>query len=182
MLQGATQIPVERAFAERVRDVKVVLRNLRRLVPRAGRDRVAMIGHSLGGATAAEAMLRFPRLDAGVDLDGTIFGDVLQKGLDEPFGFMLSNVRDEPGVEDPNLDSFVARLRGPHPMRKLDIGHGGFTDFVVFNPQTARVDPALAARLETLFRVGVPDVATGQAAMAAQRKFLARFMRRYLAR
>jgi hypothetical protein len=107
---------------------------------------------------------------------------VLQKGLDEPFGFMLSNVRDQPGVEDPNLESFLARLRGPHPMRKLNIGHGGFTDFVVFNAQTARVDQALAARLETQFDAGVADLATGQAAMAAQRKFLARFMRRHLAR
>lgn len=46
---------------------------------------VGVFGHSLGGATAAEAMLFDSRLVGGVDLDGTFFGDVVEKGLERPF-------------------------------------------------------------------------------------------------
>ena len=46
---------------------------------------VGIIGHSLGGATAATAMLRDPRFIAGINLDGSFWGDVIEKGLDKPF-------------------------------------------------------------------------------------------------
>jgi len=44
-----------------------------------------MFGHSLGGATAAAAMLDDQRIKAGVNLDGTLFGPVVNAGLDRPF-------------------------------------------------------------------------------------------------
>ena len=44
-----------------------------------------MFGHSLGGATAAAAMLEDQRIKAGVNLDGTLFGPVVNAGLDRPF-------------------------------------------------------------------------------------------------
>lgn len=174
---------IERFFTERVVDVGVVLHNLRRLVPEAHRRApVGMFGHSLGGAAAAEALLHYPRLQAGVDLDGTPFGRVVHEGLDEPFGIMLSTTRDQPGRVDVNLERFIANLRGPHPVRRLDIGHNGFTDFVVLNPQAMLVDPALGAQLEAIFAIGVDSVAEGTAALATQRRFLARFMGRHLRR
>jgi pimeloyl-ACP methyl ester carboxylesterase len=174
---------IERYFTERVVDVGVVLHNLRLLVPEAHRRApVGMFGHSLGGAAAAEALLLHPRLRAGVDLDGTPFGRVVHEGLDEPFGIMLSTTHGQPGQVDVNLERFIANLRGPHPIRRLDIGHNGFTDFVVLNPQAMLVDPALGAQLEAIFAIGVGSVAEGTAALAAQRRFLARFMGRHLRR
>ncbi|KAH0140936.1 hypothetical protein KCU67_g14693, partial [Aureobasidium melanogenum] len=47
-----------------------------------------MMGHSLGGATAAPAMLADNRIAAAVNLDGTMFGDVLNEGLRSPFMIM----------------------------------------------------------------------------------------------
>ena len=44
-----------------------------------------MFGHSLGGATAAAAMLADPRIRAGVDMDGTILGKVAKQGVARPF-------------------------------------------------------------------------------------------------
>jgi pimeloyl-ACP methyl ester carboxylesterase len=171
---------IEAAFQQRVLDVGVVLRQLDRLLPAHGHDLpVGMFGFSIGGAAAAESLLRYPRLRAGVDLDGEAFGRVVEEGLDEPFGIMLGR---HPLEQDPRLSLLVSRLRGPHPLEQLDVEHHGFTDFVVFNPQATIADPALGALLEATFATGVADLAAGTAALAAQRRFLATFMRRYVTR
>ena len=62
---------VPRALAVRVADTRFLLDQLEHL---RGLDlrRVGMVGHSLGGSTAAEVMLADPRIDAGVNLDGLI--------------------------------------------------------------------------------------------------------------
>jgi hypothetical protein len=171
-----SQPAIEAAFEQRVLDVGVVLRELSALLSRRQHPvPVGMFGFSIGGAAAAEAMLRYPRLGAGVDLDGTAFGRVVQEGLDEPFGIMLS--RQPP---EPNLSLLISRLRGPHPLEQLDVEHHGFTDFVVFNPQATLADPALGALLESNYATGVDSLAAGTAALTAQRRFLTAFMRRYL--
>jgi pimeloyl-ACP methyl ester carboxylesterase len=51
-------------------------------------SKVAMFGHSLGGAAAAAAMLNDNRIAGGLDMDGALGGPVVQKGLDRPFMFM----------------------------------------------------------------------------------------------
>ncbi|KFZ10018.1 hypothetical protein V502_08370 [Pseudogymnoascus sp. VKM F-4520 (FW-2644)] len=48
-------------------------------------NKVAMFGHSLGGAASAQAMLRDKRIVGGINLDGSFFSTVIQKGLDRPF-------------------------------------------------------------------------------------------------
>jgi hypothetical protein len=58
--------------------------------------RVGMFGHSAGGFAAAEAMLVDRRIDAGIDMDGSMaysfddndLGDVVEHGLDRPFMLM----------------------------------------------------------------------------------------------
>jgi len=49
---------------------------------------ILMAGHSLGGATAAAAMLADTRIAAAVNLDGTLFDDVLHKNFTSPFMIM----------------------------------------------------------------------------------------------
>src|SRR3954465_1579095 len=85
-----------------------------------------------------------------------------------------------PLEEDPKLSLLISHLRGPHPLEQLDIEHHGFTDFVVFNPEAALAAPPLGAPLESGFATGVDSVAAGTAVVAAQRRFLTTFMRRYL--
>jgi pimeloyl-ACP methyl ester carboxylesterase len=48
-------------------------------------QKAGVFGHSLGGATAGEALLRDSRLVAGINFDGTMFGPVVQEGLNRPF-------------------------------------------------------------------------------------------------
>jgi hypothetical protein len=41
--------------------------------------------HSLGGATAANAMITEPRIVGGLNMDGSLFAPVTTKGLSQPF-------------------------------------------------------------------------------------------------
>jgi dienelactone hydrolase len=53
--------------------------------------RVGVFGHSLGGATAAQFCHNDSRCKAGIDVDGTVFGSVVQEGLHQPFMFLMSD-------------------------------------------------------------------------------------------
>ncbi|RYP71473.1 hypothetical protein DL769_004698 [Monosporascus sp. CRB-8-3] len=121
----------------RVRDVSFVLDQLHspsivsKLIPgltcRLDTSKVGIYGHSLGGATAAEAMLSDSRLVGGVNLDGTFFGSVINRGLDKPLMMMAhegKNLTTDAtwGALWPNLKGFKRQfmLNGST--------HGTFTD------------------------------------------------------
>ena len=53
--------------------------------------RVGAFGHSFGGAVAAEAAHRDQRFLAALNMDGGLFGDVVESGIDRPFMMMLSD-------------------------------------------------------------------------------------------
>ncbi|KAJ0342168.1 hypothetical protein COL922a_001561 [Colletotrichum nupharicola] len=119
--------------AVRAQDTSFVLSHLSKN-PVAGidLDRTIMFGHSLGGATAAAAMLKDPRILGGVDLDGKLLSPVLEEGLDRPFALV-----GRPGhaAEDPTWDQFYSALRG----KKADLSvsgtvHASFTDFPTLIP------------------------------------------------
>ncbi|MGC7099420.1 alpha/beta hydrolase family protein [Amycolatopsis lurida] len=62
-------------------------------------SRIAMAGHSAGGATGIHAMLADPRIKAGVNMDG--MQDVQFTGpLSRPFLFLGREVQYTPGVSD----------------------------------------------------------------------------------
>ncbi|MBB6142810.1 hypothetical protein HNQ77_000748 [Silvibacterium bohemicum] len=48
-------------------------------------SRVGVLGHSIGGAAAAEAGRLDPRIHAALNLDGWTFGQVLRQGLTKPW-------------------------------------------------------------------------------------------------
>lgn len=90
--------------------------------------KLAMYGHSLGGATAAAAMLRDKRILGGMDLDGRIFGPVTQQGLDRPFVIVGG-----PGHETATNSSWselYSHLRGAKAELAIaKTQHNSFTDF-----------------------------------------------------
>jgi dienelactone hydrolase len=84
---------------QRVADTRFVLNQLEKLNKQdsqsvfAGRlnlKTVGIYGHSLGGATAAEALRSDSRFTAGVGMDGSFFGKVVKEGLNRPFMVMHS--------------------------------------------------------------------------------------------
>jgi pimeloyl-ACP methyl ester carboxylesterase len=60
------------------------------LTGRLDLSRVGILGHSFGGAAAAEACWLDPRFKAGIDVDGDLFGEVADAGTSQPFFFMFS--------------------------------------------------------------------------------------------
>ena len=146
---------IERAVAVRVADTRFVLNTLvalnagrnpdaeRRRLPAGLRgalrlSRVGMFGHSLGGATAAEAMFEDRRIKAGVNLDGTLFGPVVNAGLDRPF--MLVAAQGHSRDNDESWAKFWANLLGWRLNLQLTgSAHNSFTDFQVLLPQAAGV-------------------------------------------
>jgi predicted dienelactone hydrolase len=62
-----------------------------KLTGRLDMQRLGMLGHSFGGATALQFCHNDPRCKAGIDLDGAPYGNVVQEGLKQPFLFILSD-------------------------------------------------------------------------------------------
>lgn len=139
----------------RVADVRFALRTLQRterdhVDPR----RIGVFGHSLGGATAANVMLRERGVRAGADLDGSIFGPVTRRGLDRPFLLFRANAA---AVHDPSLTTFHARLTGARPIVDLPTArHLSFGDLgVVARPAPAGVRRRVLGTIDPLRAVAV---------------------------
>lgn len=101
-------------------------------------DRIAIFGHSLGGATAAAVVHDDRRFRAGVNMDGTLFGAAGPAGSDRPFLLLGS---DHPAIpEDPTWDTLFARQRGPIlELRLAGSAHLSFNDGQPLFPQLAGV-------------------------------------------
>jgi predicted dienelactone hydrolase len=52
---------------------------------------IGIFGHSFGGATAAQFCAIEPRCKAGINLDGSPYGSVIETGIDKPFMFLLAD-------------------------------------------------------------------------------------------
>ena len=104
-------------------------------------SRIGMYGHSMGGATAAWAMLDDRRILAGTDLDGSLYGPVLTAGLDRPYLFMCSQLHDL--ADDPSWAETWSHLRGWHKeLRLVNSAHNSYTDLQSLVPQVAAALPS----------------------------------------
>jgi hypothetical protein len=178
--------PTERnhvALPARVTDVRFVLDQLSVLAaggnPDAGNRRlpgglgealdlarVGMFGHSAGGFAAAETMLVDRRIDAGIDMDGSMaysfddndLGDVVEHGLDRPFMLMgagLTSGRPHTHRDAPEWRQFWAKSTGwKRDLYVAEGEHFTFADHQVLLPQIDAVHdlPAelLAGRIGTV--------------------------------
>jgi predicted dienelactone hydrolase len=93
----------EKVAAGRAADVSFVLGELtgaHPVWPAAGLidpSRIAMAGHSAGGAAAIAAMLADPRIRAGIDMDGATVAPIPDHGLSRPFLFLGKQSNYTPG-------------------------------------------------------------------------------------
>lgn len=193
---------VRRAVAVRAADLRFVLDQLacldrggnpdaqRRRLPRGlskvlDLSRVGAFGHSQGGAATAAVMADDPRVRAGVNLDGSVRGPVVERGLDQPFLLVDTAVHD--GLrQDPTWSALWENLRGWHRcLRLADADHLSFTDLVSMGPQLGvplplplgtipaeRAVAAVRATVRTFFDAhlrGRPD--TGHLLMGASPRY-----------
>ncbi|MFD6970248.1 alpha/beta hydrolase family protein [Streptomyces sp. NPDC059949] len=90
-------------------------------------ERVAVVGHSAGGFSTVPAMLRDPRVKAGVNMDGN-FRFPNDTPLDRPL-LMLGQPGHIPGGADPTWDETWTELTGWKRWLSVDdTGHLSFTD------------------------------------------------------
>ncbi|KAK6835914.1 hypothetical protein RU639_002094 [Aspergillus parasiticus] len=91
-------------------------------------DKVAIVGHSFGGATAAAAMLNETRFAGGLNFDGALWGPVLEEGLDRPFiNFGHANITQ---LDNNSWGKIWPHLRGfRRELQLTDSVHLTFTDF-----------------------------------------------------
>jgi dienelactone hydrolase len=152
-------------------------------------SRLGMFGYSYGGYTAGEAMVHDRRIDAGVNLDGSMAhgfglsedwpylpGEVVRRGLDRPFMLFGNDGHNHLAGEafpvgDPSWRDFWSNQRG----WKLDISlrqseHGSFQDLQIAGPQIAAALDLSPTTFEPLIGTIDPD-----RSIAAQRAYLAAF-------
>ncbi|KAL3444102.1 Alpha/Beta hydrolase protein [Aspergillus insuetus] len=96
----------------RARDMSFVLDQLRlgAMGVRVSRTAdVAVLGHSLGGAAAAEAMRQDSRFYAGVNLDGSMYGPLVCQGPgdDDERPFLLFGHENKTHITDPSWAEFI---------------------------------------------------------------------------
>jgi len=121
-----------RIIGQRVADVRFLRRSLPALDERLGHiidaQRVGVLGHSLGGLTAANALEADRALRAGVDLDGSIFGPGVRRPLARPFMIMTEH-------GDGTLLRFWPKLRGARLFVRIDgTRHLNYSDWNVLAP------------------------------------------------
>ena len=144
-------------------------------------SKVGIFGHSAGGATSAQVMYEDDRVDAGIDMDGSLgympdyLLPVAEYGLSRPFMLMNSGYNDD-GEVDSHLtakdrNSFWKNSTG----WKLDLAipngaHYTFTDYQILFPLLNRKLSISPRVIQQSIGTADPDQA-----FEAQRNYIASF-------
>lgn len=148
---------------------------------------IGMFGHSLGGATAAKAMVADSRIIAGINLDGSMFlanpanhqdihalgADLAAQLGDRPF--MIMTHHGHTTHTDPSLAGFWSHLQGWRLLLTMsDSQHYSYTDLEQFLGQllSARILPNQITRARVSEVIGTIQP---RQAVAAERAYIAAF-------
>ncbi|MER6002915.1 alpha/beta hydrolase [Nonomuraea angiospora] len=92
------------------------------------RSRIAMVGQSMGGASALAAMVKDSRVRAGIDMDGTTYARIPKSGFSRPFLF-LGTAEHVTGGRDTSWDRDWKLLTGwKRWLVVTGAEHSSFTD------------------------------------------------------
>lgn len=94
---------------------------------------VGVFGHSIGGATAATVTLNDTIVAGALDFDGTVWGDVVEQGLNKPFMLMVEEGNTRNAVNETPFDNW-ARMWPRLSSAKFDLivndsSHYTFSDY-----------------------------------------------------
>jgi predicted dienelactone hydrolase len=159
MPYAAAEKAATQAMGVWVEDVKFVLQRLkelnlhdpsRRFEGRLDLEKIGIVGHSLGGATAAQFCHDDAQCKAGIDIDGIPFGTVVQESLHQPFFFILSDHRKESGPEAPvveeKMESIYNKLPADTRWQVMIDGANHFS----FSDQMFTKSPVVVWALQTI--------------------------------
>ena len=126
-------------------------------------DQLGVLGHSLGGSAATMTCFVDKRCKAGVNEDGPVFGDVIAKGLQQPFMYMITDHRffyDPSSYKNSHGPFYEVALKG--------FEHFNFGDWPFWNNVSS---------LRDTFWLGSADAARS---MKVTRTYLVTFFDKYL--
>jgi predicted dienelactone hydrolase len=189
---GAISQFLENLVKVRVADTRLVLDRLGGLPHRltAGMDlsRIGMFGQSGGGFTAASTMDVDHRIQAGINMDGTMEyaseadgkhpSEVEQHGLDRPFLLMGSSGAGGSDVHrEVSWAAFWQHQRGwKADVTLLNSEHASYTDAEALLPQLAGQVPDATL----IGAIGTADAKRARTAVTADRAVVASFFDRFL--
>jgi len=119
--------------------------------------RVGVFGHSFGGATAAQFCHQDSRCKAGIDVDGALFGSVIQAGIRQPFMFLMSGHGDfSSGAEVRKIKADIQSVydRLP-PDRRLYIEIRGANHFTFSDDGALLKSPLVRGALRVFGVLGI---------------------------
>jgi len=152
-LAGLAAGDVSKAAGVRIADVRFVLDRLAAidrggvLRHRLDRTRIAMVGHSIGGSTAANVMLVDRRVDVAINYDGDYFLAAAERAPARPLMTMTG------GADDNQRDFFARQRAGGLLVTLAGAQHESFTDLSflgslingpVYPVETGTIAPATA--------------------------------------
>lgn len=116
---------------------------------------LGIVGHSFGGATAAQFCHDDPRCKAGIDLDGRPFGSVANDGVRQPFLFLMSDHSREKDPTSRKIEAQFRTMLAHSPNAKMTIIHGA--NHFTFSDQMLLKSGVLLSVLRTLHVFGTLD-------------------------
>jgi dienelactone hydrolase len=151
---------LDRLMAAWVRDIGFVVDRLQDLAgsssgPFAHRldlTHLGVVGHSLGGASAAQFCHDDGRCLAGVDLDGALHGSVVHDGLRQPFMFLTSDHGDMLSETDRRIEADIRAVYDRLPsdsrvaLRVRGADHFSCSDQLLMRSRILRVGLKLEPR------------------------------------
>ncbi|KAH0377466.1 hypothetical protein KCU89_g17891, partial [Aureobasidium melanogenum] len=114
-------------------------------------SRIAVWGHSFGGAAAAQVSLEDASFKAGINFDGTLYGSVVNSGIKQPFLIFSHTNQSAPGT----MSSWQSFLQASPKFDKLELSLNGSTHYTF-------TDAPLLADLAGLDELPGVDAALGQ--------------------
>lgn len=104
-------------------------------------NRIGIFGHSLGGATAAQALSNSTTFACGANYDGSIYGPVVETGFHKPF--LQIEAQGHNRTNDATWAEFLDHLSGSHwEFTVNNTVHIAFADFPVLRDLLGEVIPA----------------------------------------
>jgi predicted dienelactone hydrolase len=97
-------------------------------------DRLGVFGMSMGGIASAQACFEDSRIRAGINMDGGLYGDILDTTISQPFVFMSSERYcgyDSVFFEHTRDAAYTVTIR--------EAGHYNFHDFSILNPSVPQM-------------------------------------------
>jgi dienelactone hydrolase len=144
---GPDPATTEQLVGSRAVDVKFVVDQLTRdhawdLSHLIDKHSIGMAGHSVGGAAAAAAMEADPRIQAGVNLDGTFWPAVPAAGLGDRAFMLFGKQSDHTEGDAPDWDQTWRDLTGYKRWYAVDgEAHASFTDIAALAQEVAMPVP-----------------------------------------